>query len=72
MSELPEVEDIKRITYNPLDTIVLRVKEQLSAEAADRLRYQIASQFRGHRVIVLDGGMTLDVLAPDDGRRSHE
>ena len=67
--ELPEVEDIKRITYNPLDTIVLRVRGTLSADAADRLRYQIASQFRGHKVIVLDSGMTLDVLAPDEDDR---
>ena len=67
--ELPEVEDIKRVTYNPLDTIVLRVRGTLSADAADRLRYQIASQFRGHKVIVLDSGMTLDVLAPDEDDR---
>ncbi len=66
---VPEVEDIKRITYNPLDTIVLRVRGTLSADAADRLRYQIASQFRGHKVIVLDSGMTLDVLAPDEDDR---
>jgi hypothetical protein len=65
MSELPEIQDLKRITYSPDDVIVARVGRPVSAEEADRLNTQLQAAFPGRKVLVIGPTVEVDVVAPE-------
>jgi hypothetical protein len=67
--DLPEITEVKRLTVRPGDRLVVRFAESLDMAAADAVKAQVraAAGIEGVRVIVLDGGADLEVLAPGGG-----
>lgn len=55
--------DVKRLTLQPDDALVIRVDEVLSPQMMASIRHHITSIFGERKVLVLGKGMTLDVLA---------
>jgi dUTPase len=56
--------EVRRLTLQPGDTIVLRVDAHLPNDAAAKLRDHVASSIgEGTKVLVLTKGMSIDVLA---------
>ena len=67
MSDLPEVEDITRITYRPDDVIVARLKHPISSwEAGRHLHDQLAAAFPEQQILIVDPSCKLEVMAPAD------
>lgn len=59
------IEDIKRLTLEPGDVIVLRTDYDLDQDEIDALIATIKEALpEDTRVIALGGGVTLDVIAP--------
>ncbi len=68
MSEPIRLEDVKRLTLDPSDTLVLKIKHgPLTHEALDALQDQLSAIFPGHRTVVLTPGTDLEVI---EGERS--
>jgi hypothetical protein len=65
MSELPEIQDLKRITYSPDDVIVARVGRPVSAQEAHQIKTQLQDAFPGRKVLVIDPTVEIDVAAPE-------
>ena len=49
--------DLQRLQLEPGDILVLRTKELISADTADRLHENFKRILPGHKVIVLDAGI---------------
>jgi predicted RNA-binding protein associated with RNAse of E/G family len=64
--ELPEIEDIKRITYNPDDVIVVRANRHLHQEVAERIKKQLEVYFPSQQIIVLSDDLRIEVMAPEE------
>lgn len=58
-----DIEDIKRVEFKPGDTLVLRVDRPLRIEEAELMRSQINRLIPGVPVIVLERGMSLEILS---------
>jgi hypothetical protein len=56
------IEEVRVARLEPGDVVVLMAPERLNMEQADTLRERAAELFAGHRIAVLEGGMTLEVL----------
>lgn len=56
------IEEVRVARLEPGDVVVLMAPERLNMEQADTLRERTAELFTGHRVAVLEGGVTLEVL----------
>jgi hypothetical protein len=66
MTDLPEIQDIVRVTYNPDDVIVARVKRLSSWEAGRLLHERLTAAFPLQRIVILDSAVELEVMAPAD------
>lgn len=62
---MPGIEDIKRVTYNPGDTLVVRLLGRLSRADADKVRSYVEPFFPGARILVIDEVTEITVMAPD-------
>ena len=61
-----ELEDIKRLTLGPDDVLVIRVPDRMPAQSIQALGMGVKAALpHGNKVLILDAGMTLDVLTPD-------
>jgi hypothetical protein len=58
-----QIEDIRRIEIKPGDKLVLRVDAPISDEMATRLRKHLEGFAPGVPVLILDSGMSLDILS---------
>lgn len=58
-----EIEDIRRIEFKPGDKLVLRVAGRVSLEMAENIRTTMEHFAPGVPVLVLEAGMSLDVLS---------
>lgn len=58
-----EIEDIRRVEFRPGDKIVLRSVERLSVEQFERISGILNEFAPGIPHIILDYGLTLDVLS---------
>lgn len=58
----PELPEARILRLEPGDTLVLRYGKLLTDMEADEILSRIKADFPDHRVVVLDGGATLDVL----------
>lgn len=71
MTQVPEglaeigVEEVRVVRLQPGDVIVLATSKRLSMADADDLRDRARAFFDGHRVVVLEDGVTLEVLRKD-------
>lgn len=63
--EIRYLGDVKRLALNPGDIVVVSTDDEMSVEAAQRLRAQIQQKVPLHEVIVLAGGLKLGVLGKD-------
>lgn len=59
-----EIEDVRRLTLAPGDTLVLRVEDFLDRDEIDALKAQMDESFPGHQTLVLCGGCDLAVVSP--------
>jgi hypothetical protein len=66
VSDLPEVQDIVRVTYRPDDVIVARVKRLLSYDEALTLRDRLRERFPDQQILIVDPTVDLEVMAPAD------
>lgn len=55
---------IGKLAVGPGDVVVLRSARVLSRETAAALRETLAEVFPANKVVVLDGGMTLEIVEP--------
>jgi len=58
-----EIEDIRRIEFRPGDKLVVRIDGRCTQEQGDRLRDAFEAFAPGVPVLVLDKGISLDVLS---------
>lgn len=56
--------DISRVRMHPGDVVIVKVADHLTRERALILRERVQKVFPGHEVVVLDGGMDLQVARP--------
>lgn len=54
--------EIRTLTVKKGDVIVLSTPMKLSWDAAKRIREIMETEFKGHQVVILDGGTSLEVL----------
>jgi hypothetical protein len=60
-----DIEDVKRLSLSPDDTLVIRLAGSLSMEEARRLREQVRALTAHDRVLILDHSAELTVVTPD-------
>lgn len=71
MAQMPEglaeigVEEVRVVRLQPGDVIVLVTSKRLSLDAAEHMREHAQAFFDGHQVVVLEDGLTLEVLRED-------
>lgn len=58
-----EIDDIRRIEFKPGDKLVLRLSRPISADGAERLLEHFSAFAPGVQVLILEPGMSLDVLS---------
>jgi len=64
--ELPEIEEIRRVSLKPGDVLVVRLLNRMASRAlADMVRVHVGHHFPGHTVLVLDQASTLEVVSPE-------
>jgi hypothetical protein len=63
MVDCMNIEDIRRIEFRPGDRLVLRVAGRISMEACERIKATMAGFAPGVPVLILDDGISLDVLS---------
>lgn len=68
MSELPEIEAVRKVALTPGDFLVIRVKGRCSAVDVVGIRDEIRRLFRWHDVVVVDGSVELSVVSKVAGR----
>ena len=56
------VEDVKWLRLEPNDILVVKTQMFLSKANADNIAVAISKAVPGHKVIVLEGGMSLEVV----------
>jgi hypothetical protein len=61
------VETIKIMPLQADDTVVLKIKDDISKECSERLKKRMEELFDGRKVIVLAGGMDIEIIRPEDG-----
>jgi hypothetical protein len=62
----PIVVEPRRLELNPGDAIAVNVAERLSVEQANRIRQELIAAFPGHRIVILEGGMSVTSRPDDD------
>lgn len=63
MTELPPISEIQRLSLGPNDVVVLRVDRDITPkQAADLKSEWLKATGLDHRVIVLAGGITVELL----------
>lgn len=69
MSDAIELEDIKRLTLNPDDVLVVRFVDRMPRDHIVRLVEMVRTELPHHnKVLVLDGGASLDILTAEQLR----
>jgi len=67
VTELPEIEEIRRLELRPEDILVLRVAKNLRPDQLIDLKEQAQAALGvPNKIVVLSAGMQLDVLAPTE------
>lgn len=56
------VEEVRALRIQAGDILIMRVPDQLSQEALENIRTQLKEFFPGHKCLVLQSGMELNVL----------
>ena len=59
--------EIAKLALKPGDTIILKYAGKLSYEIMERLKTHIELFFPGHRALVLDQGLELQVVTQEGG-----
>lgn len=59
-----EVEDVQRLHLEPGDTLVFKVRRDLTPEQAERIREVAKQALPDHRFLVLTEGIDLQVVEP--------
>lgn len=68
-ASLPEITDVQRLTLKPGDRVIVRAPGHLTPQAVDMLRARMRAWLPdGVQALVLDGGMSLEVLEPPEGQ----
>lgn len=63
MERLAEIfEAVKVLPLRPTDKVVIKINQAISSEQRNQIVPILEREFSGHRVIVLDAGMDLEVL----------
>jgi hypothetical protein len=62
-----QVADLKRVSLEPGDVVVLQVPGDLSDKHAALLRENLSEAFPGHEIGILTGGAQLSVVRPVPG-----
>ena len=62
MSAPFEIEDVKRITLHPGDTLVAKVAMNLSQEQANRIRHELKAIFPDHQVLITTPDVDLEIV----------
>lgn len=62
---LINIQDLRRVRLEPGDILVLTYPGRLSLAGHDAIRTTFNSIFPGHRIIVLEDGMSLGVVAAE-------
>jgi hypothetical protein len=60
-----EIQAIKRLRLRPGDIIVLKTQKVLSHNAFENIRSVVADNFPGHKVLVLEEGMDIEVISKE-------
>lgn len=55
-------EEARVVRLEPGDVIALSTSERLTMEEADIMRERLGDLFAGHRIAILEGGFSLEVL----------
>lgn len=66
-SSADHIQDIRRVSLEPGDKLVLRFKERLNPEHTSRIKENLAKAFPDVPVILLDNGATLEAVSTADG-----
>ncbi len=69
MADLPEITEVQRLTVKPGDRLIVRTDEKLSPETVAALRKHLHSWLGlpdDVRVLILDGGASLEVVEAGD------
>jgi superfamily I DNA and RNA helicase len=65
VTELPEIKEIRRLELRPNDIIVLRYDVRMRVETIDQIKENVRKVLGvSNKVVVLDSGARLDILAP--------
>lgn len=56
----------QRLPLAPDDVILLRCSRDMSEVEAKKVKTYMEGVFPGHRALVLTGGLTLDIVSPED------
>jgi hypothetical protein len=62
VSELPEITEVQRITLKPGDRLAVRSASRLTPDTARRIKEVVEATWPGVPVLVLDDGMSLEVV----------
>jgi hypothetical protein len=68
MSELPEFpapEAVQVLRLEPGDVLVLRYEHKMRPETIDTISQRLKAFFADNRVMVLDGGASIEVVRPE-------
>ena len=60
-----EVKDIRRVTYNPNDVIVVRCATRITPEVAQAMKDRLRDAFPTQKIVILDPSVELDFVAPE-------
>lgn len=58
--------EVKRMTIQPDDVIVVECAPRISADMAARIREIVEHVFAGHDILILENGAKLSTLRPTD------
>jgi hypothetical protein len=64
--DVPEITEARKLRVEAGDIIVLRVPYLISDNVRARMRDLAREAFSPAKVVILDGGVTLDVLAAEE------
>lgn len=68
----PPIEEVRRLLLRPGETLVVKVADLLSADRAGDIRKYLQAIFgEEQKVLVLDGGVDLEVVRPTDAGGEH-
>ena len=59
--DLPPIERVQAVEVGPYDTVVVTIREQITAEQADHLRGKLEEFFPANKILILAGDAELSV-----------